>query len=92
MTYTPVDATQIAQSETLPKLRAVATDPDAAPDAKKHATALLAVYAASVEYALKNGGTQESAEFSGAFDLWLYSDDSVEDLARVEAELTRERA
>lgn len=71
------------------KLKAVIEDPVASPAEQTRAAALLALYAASISYALKDGGTTEYAAWSADFNLWLYENDSIESIEAAEKELLR---
>jgi hypothetical protein len=70
-------------------LKAIMEDPAASPAEQTRAAALLALYAASVSYALKDGGTTEYSEWSANFNLWLYENDPIESIDSAEKELTR---
>ena len=74
---------------TVQDLKETLTSAEASPAARERATALLALYSASVGYALKDGGTDEYSRWSGDFNIWLHGEDSIEAINAAEKDSLR---
>ena len=74
---------------TVQDLKETLTSAEASPAAKERCVALIALYSASYSYALRTGGTQEHAVYSGNFDIFLYENDDIASIEAAEKELLR---